>query len=297
MVAAVKAIRAGEKPAKPAEFVAALGKTLADGKLDAGYRAQFITVPSESDIARMIGSDVDPLAIYKARKHLRRAIGTALGSTLEAIYDEMAEKGAYSPAAVPAGKRSLRNAALGLLAQRGRTEDIARVARHFAKAGNATDEVSALGILAEIKSPERTKAFDKFHARWKGDHLMIDNWFAYQAASPLPTSLGTVRKLAKHELFSIKNPNKVRALIGMFAAGNPVNFNRADGKGYTYIADRVLEIDRFNPQVAARLLSAFRSWKTLEPTRRALAGENLRRIAAATPLSQDVYEIVTKMLD
>ena len=105
---------------------------------------------------------------------------------------------------------------------------------------------------------------------------MIDNWFAYQAASPLASALAQVEKLARHPLFSIKNPNKVRALIGTFAVANPVNFNRPDGKGYAFVADRVLEIDRFNPQIAARLLSAFRSWKMLEPERRRLAKKTLR---------------------
>ena len=138
-------------------------------------------------------------------------------------------------------------------------------------------------MLSELRSPERAKAFDRFYRRWKDDHLVIDNWFAYQAASPLASSLATVVKLTRHPLFSMKNPNKVRALIGTFAMGNPVSFNRPDGRGYEFVADRVLEIDVFNPQVAARLLSAFRSWKALETERRRLAKKTLQRIASATP--------------
>ena len=174
---------------------------------------------------------------------------------------------------------------------------MARAAAQFAIARNATDEVSALAVLSELRSPQRTRAFERFYARWKGDHLVIDNWFAYQAAAPLSSALGTVVKLTRHPLFSIKNPNKVRALIGAFAMGNPVNFNRPDGRGYAFLADRVLEIDAFNPQVAARLLSAFRSWKALEPERRRHARKTLQRIAAARPLSHDVVEIVGKMLE
>jgi aminopeptidase N len=297
LVAAVKDIRAGKRAAKPADFVAALGVTVADESLDPGYRAQFMFLPSESDLARVIGRDVDPLAIHEARRELRKAIGTALYEPLVGVYRRYETKGPYSPAPEPAGRRALRNAALGYLTCRGKAEDVARVAAHFAQARNATDEVGALGMLSELRSPERAKAFDRFYERWKGDHLVIDNWFAYQAASPLPSALGTVTKLTRHPLFSIKNPNKVRALLGTFAMGNPLNFNRPDGKGYDFLAERVLEIDAFNPQVAARLLSAFRSWKALEPERRRMAKKTLQRVSAAKPLSPDVLEIVGKMLE
>ena len=297
LVDAVKAIRAGKRPAKPSAFVAALGVTLGDASLEPGFRAQFMFLPSESDLARVMAHDVDPLAIHKARKELRKAIGTTHYRALADTYRDYEPKGPYSPAPEPAGKRALRNAALGYLASRGRAEDIARVAAHFANARNATDEVSALAMLSELRSPERAKAFERFYQRWKGDHLVIDHWFAYQATSPLPSSLATVVKLTRHPLFSIKNPNKVRALIGTFAMGNPVNFNRPDGRGYEFLADRVLEIDAFNPQVAARLLSAFRSWKALEAGRRRLARKTLQRVAKAKPLSRDASEIVSRMLE
>jgi aminopeptidase N len=297
LVEAVQAIRADKRPEKPGAFVTALGVTIADESLNPGYRAQFMFLPSESDLARVIGRDVDPLAIHKARRELRRAIGIGLHDALLETYRRHEIKGPYSPAPEPAGQRALRNAALGYLTCRGKPEDVARVAQHFAHARNGTDEVGALAMLSELRSPERNKAFDRFYERWKDDHLVIDNWFAYQAASPLPAALATVAKLCRHPLFSIKNPNKVRALIGTFAMANPVNFNWPDGRGYEFLAERVLEIDAFNPQIAARLLSAFRSWKALEPERRRLAKKTLQRIAAVKPLSHDAYEIVGKMLE
>jgi aminopeptidase N len=295
--AAVKAIRAGKPRPRPRDFIAALGVTLKDDRLDPGYRAQFLYLPSETDLARTTGRDVDPLAIHKARNGLRKAIGTMLHEAFVDTYRRYEVKGPYSPAPEPAGRRALRNAALGYLTCRGRPEDLARTAAHFAHAQNATDEINALAMLSEVRSPERAKAFDIFYERWKEDHLVIDSWFAYQAVSPLPSSLATARKLTRHPLFSIKNPNKVRALIGAFASGNPVNFNRPDGAGYAFIADRVLEIDAFNPQIAARLLSAFRSWKALEPERRRHARKTLQRIAKTKPLSHDTFEIVSKMLE
>jgi aminopeptidase N len=297
LLASVKAVRAGNPPVRPAAYIAALGVTIANEDLEPGYRAQFMFLPSESDLARVIGRDVDPLAIHQARKGLRKAIGTALHAKLVDIYKRHEIKGPYSPAPEVASRRALRNAALGYLTSRGRQEDIARVAAHFANARNATDELNALSMLSELRSPERGKAFERYFERWKDDHLVIDNWFAYQAASPLPSALAGVERLLRHPLFSIKNPNKVRALIGTFAASNPVNFNRPDGRGYAFVADRILEIDRFNPQIAARLLSAFRSWKNLEPQRRRVAKKTLGQIARTKPLSVDALEIVGKMLE
>src|SRR5215468_8594337 len=297
LTAAVAAVKAGAAPAPPRPFIEALGVTLANDELEPGYRAQFMFLPSETDLARVIGRNVDPTAIHLARKALRKAIGSTLSGTLIDIYQRHEVKGPYSPAAEFASRRALRNAALGYLANRGRREDIARVAAHFAHARNATDELNALAMLSELRTPERTQAFARYYQRWKDDHLVIDNWFVYQAASPLPSTLSAVEKLARHPLFSLKNPNKVRALIGAFAVSNPVNFNRPDGKGYEFVASRVLELDRFNPQIAARLLAAFRSWKTLEPQRRRLAKKTLSGIAKTKPLSPDVLEIVGKMLE
>jgi aminopeptidase N len=297
LIAAVAELQAGSRPAQPKAFIDALSHTAADDSLEPGYRAQFLYLPSESDLARVIARDVDPLAIHRARKALRRAIGAQLGETLLHIYRRMEVKGPYSAAPEPAGRRALRNVALGYLTSRGRPEDIARTAAHFEQSRNLTDETAALAMLAELGGPERAKALDRFYERWKEDHLVIDTWFGYQAASPLASSLATVKRLTRHPLFSIKNPNKVRALIGTFATANLVNFHRPDGKGYEFVADRVLEIDAFNPQIAARMLSAFRSWKALEPERRRVAKKTLQRIARTKPLSHDVFEIVSKMLE
>jgi aminopeptidase N len=271
--------------------------TLANDDLEPGYRAQFLMLPSESDLARVIGRDVDPLAIHNARGALRKAIGTRLHAAFLETYERTETRGPYSPAPEPAGRRTLRNVALDYLTSRARPEDIARAAAHFEGSANLTDETAALAILSNFNLPERAQALARFYERWKEDHLVIDSWFAYQAASRLKSSLATVKRLTRHPLFSIKNPNKVSALIGAFAWSNPVSFNRPDGQGYEFVADRVLEIDAFNPQVAARLLSAFRSWKVLEPTRRQAARKTLQRIARTKPLSHDVFEIVSKTLD
>jgi aminopeptidase N len=294
---AVAARRRKERARQPEGFIEALGVTLSDASLEPDYRAQFLVLPSESDLARIIGHNVDPLAIHQAREALYKAIGARLYEAFLDVYRDMQVRAPYSPAPEQAGRRNLRNVALGYLTSRGRPEDIARAATHFAGSTNLTDESAGLSVLASLNKPERAEALGRFYERWKGDHLVIDSWFTCQAIAPLASSLATVRKLTRDPLFSMKNPNKVRALIGAFAWGNPVNFNRPDGKGYEFVADRVLELDAFNPQIAARLLSAFRSWKGLESVRRQAARKALQRIAKAKPLSTDAFEIVTKTLE
>ena len=128
------------------------------------------------------------------------------------------------------------------------------------------------------------------------DHLVIDKWFALQAMNAQPSALKTIRQLLRHEKFNLQNPNKVRAVIGSFAAGNPVQFNRPDGKGYQLVTKQILRIDRFNPQIAARMIGAFRSWQKLEPTRQSLMKDQLAMISQDPKLSKDSYEIVQRIL-
>ena len=285
----------GEAP-DAAAFIASLGVIVADERLEPAYRAQVLALPSEADIARVIGQDIDPAAIHKARQALRKRIATRLGSVLEEAYAANRVKEAYAPTPVQAGRRALRNGALSLLAMRAREEDVARAVAHFGKAGNLTDEIAGLAVLTETRGPQRQAALDRFFERWKDDHLVIDHWFALQAASSQPATLATVKKLLKHPLMSLENPNKARTLIGVLA-NNAVVFNRPDGQTYELVADRILAIDRFNPQIAARLLTAFRSWKTLEAGRRKLAKATLQKVAKTENLSRDTFEIVSKMLD
>ena len=160
-----------------------------------------------------------------------------------------------------------------------------------------TDTIAGLTILSHLDEPARQEAFSDFYERWQDDHLVIDKWFALQAASTLPSTLDRVRTLSEHTLFSLKTPNKVRALIGAFANMNPLNFNRPDGAGYEFVAGKILEIDQFNPQIAARLSGAFKSWRMLEPDRCVLARRALEQVAGTDGLSRDTYEIVSKTLD
>jgi len=278
------------------DLARAIGHTIADESLEPAYRAQFMSLPTESEIARQVRTNVDPAAIHAARGAVLKAIGTELAETLLGLYERHKPKGAYTPDAASAGKRSLRAASLALLIERRRPADIALAARHFAEAGNMTDQLAGMGLLSDIASPERTKALAAFEKQWSGDLLVMDKWFAVQAMSELPDTPEQVEKLVKHKAFSLRNPNKVRALIGSFAQANQLNFNRPDGFGYRLVAATMIELDGFNPQVAARMLGSFRSWQMLEPGRRKLAKAALETVKAAKGLSRDSYEIVTRTL-
>ena len=297
LISAVAALRKRERPKPPKAFVASLAHSLADETLEHAYRAQLLSFPTEADVARLLRENVDPALVHKAVAIFERQVATALGGELEALYAALQTKARYAPDAKQAGKRALRNRALALLFARGKADDITRALSHFEAAKNATDEIDALNLLATARSPARKQALDRFHERWKGDHLVIDHWFRVQATAPLESTLRTVEILSKHPLFSLNNPNKVRALLVNFATQNPLQFNRPDGAGFAFVAERVKALDPINPQVAARLLGAFRSWRALESGRRREAKMTLAALARTKGLSRDVYEIATRMLD
>jgi len=278
-------------------YARALGAALVSDDLEPAYRAELLKLPTQSDVARIIGKDVDPALIHRAHRQLSKLIARTNGPLLEDLYRRMADKGPFSPDAASAGKRALRNAALTLLAARGTPADVKRLAQHYAKASNMTDRAHALYLLASRGGPEAKTALADFYSTWATDHVVIDTWFAAQAQSPLANTLARVRALTDHALFSLTAPNKVRALIGTFAAANPVQFNRPDGAGYAFLAEQVLALDRINPQIAARMLGAMRSWRALESGRRAKARRALQRIVKAKTLSADVQEIASRILD
>jgi aminopeptidase N len=215
---------------------------------------------------------------------------------LTEIHGRMITAGAYRPDAQSAGRRALKNACLDLLALTESEAAMARAFDQYRNADNMTDRMAALETLAAHDRPERAAAFDDFYARYAEDPLVVDKWFTLQAVIPEPATLDRVRALMRHPAFSAANPNRIRALIGTFAQANHTQFNRRDGAGYDFVADFVLELDAKNPQVAARLMSAFRSWRALEAQRRGRAEATLRRVAAMPALSPDVHDIVARTL-
>ena len=292
----VAALHAGAPARDDEGLTAALGAILADEKLEPTFIALTLVPPSEADIAGEIGREVDPDAVFAARRKLRAAIGERHADALAETYQRMSTPGPYRPDAQSVGRRLLRNVCLDLLTLTERDDAIARAFAQYQNADNMTDRMAALDTLSRHDRPERAAAFEDFYQRHADDPLIIDKWLALQAAIPEPATLDRVRALTSHPAFSMTNPNRVRALIGSFAHANPTQFNRADGDGYDFVADVVIALDPKNPQVAARLVGAFRSWRTLEPQRRSRAQATLRRVAAAAALSRDVTDIVARAL-
>jgi aminopeptidase N len=292
MFAALTAGARGEAvDAEP--VIRAIAATLNSNALDPAFKAEAILLPSETLIAERM-EVVDPDAIHAARESLRKQIGLALSGELLAAHRSDGVAGNdLSPRAK--GVRRLRTVALGLLAGADEARTAALAKTQFDRADNMTDRQGALGILVSTQSAERQAALDAFYTRFHDDPLVLDKWFALQAAAQRPDTLDQVIELTGRSDFTMTNPNRLRSVIGMFS-GNHWAFHRADGRGYTFLADMIIAADKLNPQVAARLVPAFGRWRRFEPRRSAMMREALERIVATPGLSKDVFEQASKSL-
>ena len=280
----------------PSGYIHAVGKALNDGAADPALLAEVLTLPAESYLGDQM-EEVDVDGIHAAREALKTRIGSELKDDLLRIYRAGRETGPYRPEPADIGRRSLKNRCLGYLMQEAGAHARSLCWRQFQEGHNMTDVIAALGLLANTDCEEREQALGAFYEKWKDDPLVLDKWFAIQATSKLPGTLERVKALKAHPAFSIKNPNRVRSLIGAFCSANQVGFHRADGAGYAFLADNVLELDGLNPQVAARMLRLMSRWRRYDQARRRLMQEQLQRIVAVEGLSKDVYEIASKSLE
>jgi aminopeptidase N len=291
----IGALSRGEDAAPDAAFLQAMGKTLTNDALDPALRAQVLALPSEDYIGEQMET-VDVDAIHTARNSLRRALADTHYDALLGIYQAQRSNAPFAPSAEQAGQRALKNACLSLLVASG-TADAAELARlQYDTADNMTDRMAALMALCAYALPGRDEAVADFRARWERDEQVMDKWFAVQATSPAADTLGRVKGLMDDPAFSMKKPNKVRALIGAFAAANPVRFHAADGSGYSFLADQAIALDKLNPQVAARLIGPLGHWRRYDDNRRTRMKAALERIVETPDLSRDCFEIASKAL-
>ncbi len=260
---------------------------------DPALAAEAILLPGEAFIAdQMQTADVD--AIHAVRQVFRTQLGQRLSGKLRATYDALGDSGPYRIDGASIGRRALRNACLSYLVA-GDAANVALAKAQFDAAENMTDVLAALVVLAATDAPERDAALAAFHTKFHGDELVLDKWFAIQAASPRPQTLDEVRRLYRHADFDLRNPNRVRALVGSFAA-NQVRFHDATGAGYRFLADTVVALDPANSQVAARMVNPLGAWKRQDAARAALMRGELERILALPGLSRGTFEKVSKAL-
>ena len=276
-------------------YAEAMGRALDDQSAEPAFKALLLALPSESDLA-VIAAPADPAAIHEAREALRGRMAVHLGETLRRLHGGLQDGGAFSPSAEAAGRRALRNAALELLAADPHADNRDRARGHFQSAGNMTDAIGGLTALLLMGGADVEDALAAFYERWKDEPLVVDKWFQVQARDPSEGALGRVLGLTAHPAFDAKTPNRLRALVQNFAGMNPFRFHDPSGAGYRFLADQILIVDTFNPNVAARLVEPLGAWARYAPHLGALMRAELERITQAPDLSKNVYELASKAL-
>jgi aminopeptidase N len=291
LLEAIAGFQQGKAFALDAGLRDAVAAILRDAETDPAFAAEAIALPSESLLADAMDV-VDPDAIHEIRNAARAALGAALKADFSAAAEKFGTVAADDLSGAAMGARAVKNAALSYLAAAG---DKAPAEQNFAARDNMTDTLAALMILAETPDAARATALQDFYAAWKSNPLVLDKWFAVQARSGAEDTLERVKELTKHPDFDMKNPNRVRSLIGAFT-GNQARFHDKSGAGYALVADTIITLDAKNPQIAARLCTTLGSWRRFDESRRDLMKENLERIMAVESLSHNTYEMASKAL-
>ncbi|MCG8471883.1 MAG: aminopeptidase N, partial [Desulfobacterales bacterium] len=273
-------------------LIDAVRETLTHPSLDKALIAQALSLPSEIELGdRMKRIDVE--GIHAAREFVANTLAKTLHEEFKAVYLACSNSGPYTLDSDAMARRRLKGVCLSFLA---RVEAPDFCFEAFASSSNMTDELAGLSTLAGLSCDKKKEALSRFYETWKDDTLVLDKWFTAQAVSKAPGTLEQVLELKKHPAFEMKNPNKVRALIGAFCQANPFHFHRKDGKGYDLLADTVIALNEINPSIAARMAGGFNRWKRYDDGRQALIKERLDRILATENLATGVYEIVSRAL-
>ncbi|HMX11487.1 MAG TPA: aminopeptidase N [Burkholderiaceae bacterium] len=285
-------------------YLQALRRVLRDERLDAAFKELVLTLPSEAYLAERLaeqGLAIDPQRIHAARETMRLQLAQALHDDWVWAWETHQDNGGYRPDPLSSGRRALANLALAMLVlDAGLRNDPLWPGRAYQRvkdAGNMTDRYGALAALVHAHAALAEPALERFHALFRGEALVVDKWFALQAGASERDGkvFARIKALAQHPDFTLKNPNRARSLL-MIMAQNPAVLHRADAAGYVFWADKVVEIDAFNPQLAARLARALDRWRALAEPYRSAAREAIARVAAKAELSPDTREIVTRSL-
>ena len=291
-----KSLQEGDEPILDSDYVEAVRKISEKGG-DKALLSQALLLPSESYLALRMAV-IDPDNLHAARQFVRRELGSQLGEEFSRIYAENRGVKEFSLSPEAMGERSLKNRALSyLMADVSRNGEAASLCiEQYRNATNMTDTIGALSLISDSDITERKELLNHFYDTWKHDPLVMDKWLVMQAVSHRSQALDEVKALMKSDVFSMKNPNKVRSLIGAFCSMNHVRFHEDSGAGYEFLGDQILHLDGLNPQIAARLVTPFTNWKMYDENRQRKIVEQLERIVSKKDISRDVYEIVEKSL-
>lgn len=292
---AVADLQNGQTPKVSDDVVAAFQQLITDNTLDLALKAALFALPAINYLAELM-TVIDIDALHDARKFVKKSLGTALYQPWVDEFQRWQSFDVYRNDQAEIARRSWKNTCLDYLMSADPTSAMASCLEQFNLTNNMTDSMAALGLIVDQSGTERDQALTHFYQRWQHEELVVNKWFSLQARSDRSDVINQVRTLLAHESFEMKNPNKVRALIGGFCVGNPVHFHQADGAGYTFLADHVIELDNLNPQVAARLSTAFTRWRKFDDHRQSLMRAELQRIQQQPSISKDVSEIVAKSL-
>ena len=279
----------------PQHLMEAYRHILMDESLNPALRAELLTPPGFEDVAVTL-MDIDVDRLEEARDFFRSELSQALLSEAQASYLSLWNQEDHAMNGHAYSRRKLRNVCLRLMIKADEDKSLAVCQQQFSKAQTMTDQVSSLALLVNCSQADaRQLAIDGFYQQWKDDELVLDKWFALQASCERPDTLANVIRLLSHPAFNIKNPNKVRALVGAFSQSNPRYFHAIDGSGYAFLTDILIKMDQLNPQIAARLATPFTRWQRFNAPRQQLMKQQLKRLAALD-LSADLQELVAKSL-
>ena len=277
----------------PESLLDAYRHVLADERLDPALRAELLTPPSFEDVASTLTA-VDVERVEVARDFFRIELGRALFALAAETYPALWQQEDHAMEGKAYGRRKLRNVCLSLMMKGDEAQALPYCETQFANAQTMTDQIAGLALLVNSgHAGAREKAITDFYQQWQKDELVLDKWFALQASADVPDALIQVQRLLSHPAFNLKNPNKVRALIGAFSQANPRHFHALDGSGYAFLTEMLLQLDKINPQIAARLATPFTRWQRLDAPRQASMKQQLTRLAGAD-LSRDLREVVEK---
>ena len=263
---------------------------------DKALMARAISIPDISSICQ--NQDIiDPQAIHETRESILNTVSNNFTDLLQKIYTDNRTSSNFSITAEAMGQRTLQNTAMMILSNKLTGDDAERCKEHYNTANNMTDRMAGLFLACALDGEVHDEIVDDFYTRYKNYPLVIDKWFSAQAQIHLPKTIDVVKQLRQHADFNIKNPNRVRSLFSAFAMSNPVRFHATDGSGYAFLRDAIIELNKINPQIAARLLTPMRTWKSYTPDRQVMMKDALSKILKIDDIAPDIFEIASKSLN